>query len=91
MYQIRKRIPVLFGGIDISPIIAVRPEPLRITRFVADNHLGKLARYGHLDGNRKRELEVIALNLLGEDDEFRWDRAFVVRREASEALEYFRD
>ena len=28
--------------------------------------------------------------LLGEDDEFRWDRVYVVRREAREALEYFK-
>lgn len=40
----------VFESFDISPIIAVRPEPLRITRFVADNHLGKLARYLRLLG-----------------------------------------
>ena len=35
-------------------------------------------------------LQDIALNLLGEDGENRWDRVYVVRREAREALEHFR-
>jgi uncharacterized protein with PIN domain len=35
----------VFEAIDISPILRVRPEPLRQTRFVLDTHLGRLARY----------------------------------------------
>jgi hypothetical protein len=35
----------VFEGIDISPILRVRPEPLRETRFVLDVHLGQLAVY----------------------------------------------
>lgn len=66
-------------------------DPNKGVKAKAVRSLGKMARYGHLDAARKKELEVIALNLLGEDDEFRWDRAFVVRREAQEALEYFRN
>ena len=34
----------VFESFDISPILRVRPEPLRQTRFVADTHLGRLAR-----------------------------------------------
>jgi len=34
-----------FERLDISPVIRLRPEPLRNTRFIADEHLGKLARY----------------------------------------------
>ena len=33
----------VFESIDVTPIIALRPEPLRKTRFVLDVHLGKLA------------------------------------------------
>ena len=66
-------------------------DPNKGVKAKALRSLGKLARYGHLDEKRKGEMETIVLNLLGEDDEFRWDRAFVVRREAREALEYFRD
>jgi len=40
----------VFESFDIAPIITVRPEPLRTIRFVADNHLGKLARYLRLLG-----------------------------------------
>jgi len=33
-----------FETLDITPLIKLRPKPLRITRFVLDVHLGKLAR-----------------------------------------------
>jgi len=35
----------VFERLDISPVIRLRPEPLRDTRFILDVHLGKLARY----------------------------------------------
>jgi len=35
----------VFERLDISPVIHLRPEPLRDTRFIVDAHLGKLARY----------------------------------------------
>jgi uncharacterized protein with PIN domain len=34
----------VFEGLDISPLIRLRAEPLRESRFVVDGHLGKLAR-----------------------------------------------
>ncbi len=34
----------VFESIDISPVAILRPKPLRRPRFVADVHLGKLAR-----------------------------------------------
>jgi uncharacterized protein with PIN domain/molybdopterin converting factor small subunit len=39
-----------FESFDISPIVEVRPEPLRALRFVADNHLGRLTRFLRLIG-----------------------------------------
>jgi uncharacterized protein len=33
----------VFETLDISAVLKVRPEPLRVTRFVADVHLGRLA------------------------------------------------
>lgn len=39
-----------FEILDISPLIKLRPKPLRITRFIADVHLGKLARYLRMCG-----------------------------------------
>jgi uncharacterized protein with PIN domain len=35
----------VFERLDISPIVRLRPEPLRQTRFILDVHLGRLARY----------------------------------------------
>lgn len=39
-----------FESFDISPILKVRPEPIREMRFVADNHLGRLTRFLRLLG-----------------------------------------
>lgn len=40
----------VFEALDISPLVRLRPAPLRVTRFVADVHLGTLARHLRLLG-----------------------------------------
>lgn len=35
----------MFESLDVTPLVRVRPRPLRQTRFVLDTHLGKLAGY----------------------------------------------
>lgn len=40
----------VFERLDISPITRLRPKPLRTPRFIADVHLGTLARYLRLLG-----------------------------------------
>jgi hypothetical protein len=40
----------MFEAFDVQPLVRVRPRPLRISRFVLDVHLGKLARYLRLLG-----------------------------------------
>jgi uncharacterized protein len=40
----------VFESIDITPILQVRPQPLREIRFVLDVHLGKLAGYLRMFG-----------------------------------------
>ncbi len=40
----------VFERLDIAPIVRLRPRPLRDPRFVADVHLGKLARHLRLAG-----------------------------------------
>ena len=35
----------VFESLDIRPLLHLRPEPLRIPRFVLDGHLGRLAAY----------------------------------------------
>ncbi len=34
----------VFEGVDVTPLLRLRPRPLRDPRFVLDGHLGKLAR-----------------------------------------------
>lgn len=40
----------VFEAFDISPVSPVRPRPLRVVRFAADVHLGRLAGYLRLGG-----------------------------------------
>jgi len=40
----------MFEAFDIQTVSRVRPQPLRVIRFVLDVHLGKLARYLRLLG-----------------------------------------
>ncbi len=53
-YRVRDgdRISVypMFEALDIAPLVRVRPQPLRVSRFILDVHLGKLARYLRLLG-----------------------------------------
>jgi uncharacterized protein len=39
-----------FEAMDISPLVRLRPQPLRDLRFVADTHLGRLAAYLRMVG-----------------------------------------
>src|SRR5215470_922616 len=40
----------MFERLDITPLVRLRPRPLRDPRFVADGHLGKLARHLRMAG-----------------------------------------
>jgi uncharacterized protein with PIN domain/sulfur carrier protein ThiS len=40
----------IFETFDVTPIVRLRPAPLRVPRFVLDAHLGKLAGYFRLFG-----------------------------------------
>jgi len=40
----------VFESLDIQPVIRLRPEPLRVLRFLLDAHLGRLAAYLRLLG-----------------------------------------
>jgi uncharacterized protein with PIN domain len=40
----------MFESLDIVPVLRLRPMPLRDPRFVADGHLGKLARHLRMAG-----------------------------------------
>jgi uncharacterized protein with PIN domain/sulfur carrier protein ThiS len=40
----------VFESIDVTPLVRVRPQPLREPRFVLDTHLGRLAAYLRMFG-----------------------------------------
>ena len=55
-------------------------------RAKAIRSFGKLAKYGHLDATERNKLKTLCQLILGTDENFEWDRAYVVRKEAEEAL-----
>jgi len=55
-------------------------------RSKAIRSYGKLARFGHLSKEEKQKCKKTCELLLGVDDKFDWDRAYIVRKEAQDAL-----
>ena len=59
----------VFESFDISPLLRLRPQPLRETKFILDVHLGKLAKYLRLLGfdtlyrNDYQDPDIIAIAL----------------------------
>lgn len=58
----------MFESLDVTPLLRLRPEPLRTPRFIADAHLGKLARHLRLLGfdtlffNQAGDRDLVALS-----------------------------
>lgn len=73
--------------LDITPLLRVRAYPLRVTRFVADTHLGGLARLLRMAGfdtlydNAFRDDEIAAISASEERIVLTRDRALLMRRE----------
>jgi HEAT repeat protein len=63
-------------------------DPNAVIRAKAVRSFGKLAKYSFLDATERAKLRALCKLILGTDDNFAWDRAYIVRREAKEALEY---
>jgi HEAT repeat protein len=61
-------------------------DPQAPVRAKAIRSLGKMAAEGHLKADQIETVLRRAMGLLGQDDEFNWDRAYIVRHEAAEAL-----
>jgi uncharacterized protein with PIN domain len=52
-----------FEALDIAPLLRVRAQPLRVTRFIADVHLGGLARLLRMCG-----FDTLHANHYGDDE-----------------------
>jgi HEAT repeat protein len=57
-------------------------------RAKAVRSLGKMLRAGYLTSEQERRVGVAVLRILGRDEAYEWDRAYIVRREAEEALRH---
>lgn len=57
-----------------------------VVRAKAVRSLGKMARHEYLDLEQRGQLEKLLVGLLGRGPDDAWDHAFIVRREAEEAL-----
>ena len=78
----------MFEALDISPIVRLRPRALRDPRFVADTHLGKLARhlrmagFDTLYGNDWDDDRIVAISNAERRTILTRDRAMLRRRDA---------
>lgn len=82
------RLPAELREKAIAQLQANLADTSPAIRAKAVRSLGKLAKYGHLTHDECTALAETCRHLLGEDDQFAWDRAYVVRKEAREALQY---
>jgi uncharacterized protein with PIN domain len=77
----------VFEAFDVTPLVRVRERPLRETRFIADAHLGALARLLRLAGfdtrfaNAWPDAEIVRLALAEHRIVLTRDRALLMRRE----------
>ncbi|QID19678.1 Mut7-C ubiquitin/RNAse domain-containing protein [Nitrogeniibacter mangrovi] len=79
----------VFESLDITPLLRVRAQPLRETRFVADAHLGGLARLLRLLGfdtrfdNHFADAEIVRLSVAERRIVLTRDRELLKRREVT--------
>jgi uncharacterized protein with PIN domain len=85
----RVAIYPVFEAFDIAGVTRVRPRPLRVTRFVLDIHLGKLARLLRLlgfDARYTNDADDAALAAISRDEHrilLTRDRGLLKRRAVS--------
>lgn len=76
-----------FEALDITPLLRVREHPLRVTRFIADAHLGGLARLLRMAGfdtlydNHFHDHEIVAIAIQEGRIVLTRDRELLKRRE----------
>ena len=61
-------------------------DPNASVRSKAIRSLGKMAKYGHFTDSECERLNTVCRRIAGTDENNDWDRAFIVRKEAEEAL-----
>jgi HEAT repeat protein len=76
-------------GLFVSRLQTNMSDANVTVRAKAVRSLGKLAKFKHLNAPECKKLKAACLHILGNDDAGEWDRSYVVRKEAQEALQYF--
>jgi uncharacterized protein with PIN domain len=77
----------MFEALDISPVVRLRPLALRDPRFVADGHLGKLARHLRMAGfdtlwtNHWNDDEIVQISAVQKRTILTRDKGMLRRRE----------
>jgi len=82
------RLPEAVRTELVARLQANLADPNAGVRAKAVRSLGKLAKEGHLPGGESEALRAAFHRILGDDGRFEWDNAYVVRKEAEEALRY---
>lgn len=78
-----------FEALDVTPLLRVRAQPLRVTRFVADAHLGGLAHLLRMCGfdtlydNHFQDERIVQLSLTEQRIILTRDRELLKRREVT--------
>ncbi|MCH7515990.1 MAG: Mut7-C ubiquitin/RNAse domain-containing protein [Bacteroidetes bacterium] len=79
----------VFESLDITDVQQLRPKPLREPKFIADVHLGKLARYLRMMGfdviykNNYKDDEIVTLSLIETRAILTRDRGILKRSEVT--------
>ena len=82
----------MFEALDISPLLRLRPQPLRVPRFFADAQLGRLARHLRLLGfdtryqNNIDDAELVRQAQAEHRIILSRDRALLMRRDVSHGV-----
>jgi hypothetical protein len=63
-------------------------DPSPGIRSKAIRSLGKMAKAGHMTAAEMQTLRAVCQRLLGTDENYDWDRAYIVRKQAEEAIQY---
>jgi len=85
----RVSIYPMFEALDVTPLLRLRPDPLREPRFFADAQLGRLTRYLRLLGfdtlyeNRIDDADLVQKATAGQRIILSRDRALLMRRDVS--------
>ena len=80
-------LPVEFHRGVIERVRRNLGDPNPGIRAKAIRTWGKMAKGGHLTPAEREELRWVCQRLLGVDEAFDWDRAYIVRKQAEDALQ----